>query len=159
MIGDQRVTLDLTSAQLNDVLQTITAIDLNGGRITGAVYNSTTPVEQQLRALPLSLGERPTEQDLYNALRGARVEVTGSGSAFTGRILSLEARTSPNKEGQTDGDHHVLTVVAETGATRTLLLSPSTTVRLLDSSLRTDLNTYLRLLGAPTGPKAYAISR
>ena len=48
--GDQSVTLDLTSAQLNDVLQTITAIDLDGGRITGAVYNSTTPLEQQLQS-------------------------------------------------------------------------------------------------------------
>ncbi len=146
--GDQSVTLDLTSAQLNDVLQTITAIDLNGGRITGAVYNSTTPVEQQLRALPLSLGERPTEQDLFNALRGARVEVTGSGSAFTGRVLSFESRRTPEKPDQTDTDRYVLTVVAEAGATRTLLLNPSTTVRLLDSSLRTDLNTYLQLLGA-----------
>jgi hypothetical protein len=72
--GDESVTIDLTSSQLNDVLQSLTAIDLNGGRITGASYNSTTPLDQQLRALPLSLGEEPTQQDLYNSLRGARVE-------------------------------------------------------------------------------------
>jgi len=44
--GDEAVTIDLTSAQLNDVLQSLTAIDLNGGRITGASYNSTTPLDQ-----------------------------------------------------------------------------------------------------------------
>jgi hypothetical protein len=38
--GDEAVTIDFTSAQLNDVLQSLTAIDLNGGRISGANYNS-----------------------------------------------------------------------------------------------------------------------
>ncbi len=42
--GDQSVTIDFTSAQLNDVLQSLTAIDLGGGRVSGAGYNSTTPL-------------------------------------------------------------------------------------------------------------------
>jgi hypothetical protein len=145
--GDESVTIDLTSAQLNDVLQSLTAIDLNGGRITGASYNSTTPLDQQLRALPLSLGEEPTQQDLYNSLRGARVEVTGSGAAFTGRILSLEDRvvSGGNDENKTAVARRFLTVVSDAG-TRTLELTPATTVRLLDTGLRADLNTYLELL-------------
>ena len=73
--GSQSVSIDFTTAQLNDVLQSLTAIDLDGGRIAGAGYNSTTPLEQQLKALPLALGEDPTAIDLYNAIRGARVEV------------------------------------------------------------------------------------
>jgi hypothetical protein len=146
--GDEAVTIDLTSAQLNDVLQSLTAIDLNGGRITGASYNSTTPLEQQLRALPVSLGEEPTQQDLYNALRGARVEVTGAGGSFNGRILSLETRTVPtgNDESKLASERRFLTVVADTGATRTLELTTATTVRLLDATLRSDLNSYLELL-------------
>jgi hypothetical protein len=149
--GDEAVTIDLTSAQLNDVLQSLTAVDLNGGRITGASYNSTTPLEQQLRALPLSLGEEPTQQDLYNSLRGARVEVTGSGAAFTGRILSLEEHTvqgavpGVSDESKPALQRRFLTVVSD-GGTRTLELTPATTVRLLDTALRSDLNTYLELL-------------
>jgi hypothetical protein len=145
--GDQAVTIDLTSAQLNDVLQSLTAIDLNGGRITGASYNSTTPLDQQLRALPLSLGEEPTQQDLYNTLRGARVEVTGPGAAFTGRILSLESRSVPSggDEAKPTPERRFLTVVSDAG-TRTLELTPATTVRLLDAGLRGDLTTYLELL-------------
>jgi hypothetical protein len=146
--GDEAVMIDLTSAQLNDVLQSLTAIDLNGGRITGASYNSTTPLDQQLRALPLSLGEEPTQQDLYNSLRGARVEVTGAGGGFSGRILSLESRTLPaaNDESKVGAERRFLTVVADTGATRTLELTSATTVRLLDTTLRGDLNIYLELL-------------
>lgn len=147
--GDEAVTIDLTSAQLNDVLQSLTAIDLNGGRITGASYNSTTPLEQQLRALPLSLGEEPTQQDLYHSLRGVQVEVTGAGGGFSGRILSLETRTVPaaNDESKVGPERRFLTVVADTGATRTLELTTATTVRLLDTTVRGDLNTYLELLG------------
>ncbi|MCU1252507.1 MAG: hypothetical protein JWQ49_5536 [Edaphobacter sp.] len=147
--GDEAVTIDLTSAQLNDVLQSLTAIDLNGGRITGASYNSTTPLEQQLRALPLSLGEAPTQQDLYDSLRGARVEVTGAGGGgFSGRIISLETRALPagNDESKRESERRFLTVVADAGATRTLELTSATTVRLLDTRLRGDLNTYLELL-------------
>ena len=146
--GDQTVGLDLTSSQLNDVLQTLTAIDLGGGHITGANYNSTTPLAQQLGTLPLSLGEQPSMEQLYAALRGARVEVTGSGAAFTGRILSLEIVDAQSGEDKNKSvvEQNLLTVVADSGATRTLLLTPSTTVRLLDAGLRTDLNTYLELL-------------
>ncbi len=146
--GDQTVTLDLTSTQLNDVLQSITAIDLGGGRITGAGYNSTTPLDQQLRALPLSLGEQPTQQDLFGALRGTRVEVTGAGAPFTGRILTLEVRlTSVSQDPSRPFlDRRFLTVFGDTGATRTLELTSATIVRLLDAPLRTDLSTYLELL-------------
>ena len=145
--GDGAVTIDLTSAQLNDVLQSLTATDLNGGRITGASYNSTTPLDQQLRALPLSLGEEPTQQDLYNALRGTRVEVTGAGATITGRILSLEERSvaGASDESKPMSARRFLTVVSDAG-TRTLELTQATTVRLLDTGLRSDLDTYLELL-------------
>ncbi len=147
--GNQSVRLDLTSAQLNDVLQTLTAVDLGGGHITGANYNSTTPLDQQLQNVPFSLGEQPSQQDLYNALRGARVEVTGSGPVFSGRILSLEIRNAAPAD---DSKEHVaperrmLTVISDAGATRTLELTSTTSVRLLDAGLRTDLNSYLALL-------------
>ena len=56
VIGDAQVSLHLTSAQLNDVLQSLTAIDLGGGHFTGANYNSTTPLAQQLRSLAVESG-------------------------------------------------------------------------------------------------------
>ncbi len=145
--GNAAVRIDLTSAQLNDVLQSLTAIDLGGGHVTGANYNSTTPLDQQLRTLPLSLGEQPSQEDLFNALRGARVEVSGSGAVFTGRILSLEIRPGiPADDGKPAPEHRWLTVIADSGSTRTLEVGPNTVVRLLDPNLRGDLNTYLELL-------------
>jgi hypothetical protein len=38
--GSQDVHIDFTSAQLNDVLKSLTVLDLDGGRISGVDYNS-----------------------------------------------------------------------------------------------------------------------
>ena len=103
--GNERVTIDFTTAQLNDVLQTLTAVDLGGGRVAGAGYNSTTPVEQQLHSLPLSLGTDPTADDFYSAIRGARVEVTSAGAAVTGRILNVELRTTRHQQARERSSH------------------------------------------------------
>ena len=41
--GSQDVHVDFTSAQLNDVLKSLTVLDLSGGRIAGVDYNSEAP--------------------------------------------------------------------------------------------------------------------
>jgi hypothetical protein len=151
--GDQAVTIDFTSAQLNDVLQSLTAIDLNGGRISGAGYNSTTPLEQQLKTLPLALDADPSDVDFYNAIRGARVQVSGPGVSITGRLLSIDLRQpnapSPNPaNAQPTASLRFITVISEAGQTRTVELTPATSVTLLDTSLHTDVTRYLELLAS-----------
>ena len=141
--GDQSVTIDFTSAQLNDVLQSLTAIDLNGGRITGAGYNSATPLDEQLKSLPLALSTAPSDVDFYNAIRGARVELSQRGApSFTGRLLSIDLRPT------TSADHRFVTVVSDSGQTRTVELTPAVSVTLLDTALHTDVTRYLELLAS-----------
>src|SRR5260370_5090740 len=45
--GSQDVHVDFTSAQLNDVLKSLTVLDLSGGRITGVDYNSEAPLARR----------------------------------------------------------------------------------------------------------------
>jgi hypothetical protein len=42
--GAQKVEIGFTSGQLNDVLKSLTVLDLNGGRIAGVGYGSANPV-------------------------------------------------------------------------------------------------------------------
>ena len=70
--GSQDVNVDFTTAQLNDVLKSLTVLDLGKGRITGVSYNSTAPLEQRLGSLRLPVGENPTTAQFLDALRGAR---------------------------------------------------------------------------------------
>jgi hypothetical protein len=149
--GNASVTIDFTSGQLNDVLQSLTAIDLNGGRIAGADYNSTTPLEQQLKNLPLALGTDPTSLDFYGAIRGTRVEVHAGAVSITGRLLGVESRNIASTSGDDSKpqiEHQFITVVSDSGETRTLELTPATSVRLLDTALHTDVTRYLQLLDA-----------
>jgi hypothetical protein len=140
--GSQAVAIDFTTDQLNDVLQSLTAIDLDGGRIVGAGYNSTTPLEQQLKALPLALGEDPTAIDFYNAIRGARVEVHAGAVTATGRMLKIEVLDSGSQEIR------LITVVSDAGEVKTLSLTPTTSVKLLDTDLHRDVARYLQLLAS-----------
>jgi hypothetical protein len=147
--GNQRVTIDFTSPQLNDVLQSLTVLDEGGGRIAGVNYNSTTPLAEQLKTLSLGMNEEPTSTELFAALRGQRVEVIGApGGPINGRLMSVESRSEKSGSGQNGSsvEKFYLTVIAGSGAVRVVELSPTLSVRPTDSSLQGELDRYLQLL-------------
>ena len=45
--GNQVVNIDFTSGQLDDVLKSITALDLTGGRVSSVQYNTTESLEDR----------------------------------------------------------------------------------------------------------------
>src|SRR5579872_3097949 len=100
--GDQTVTIAFTTAQLNDVLKSLTAIDLNGGRITDVSYNSTAPLAQRLNTLQIPLGEKTTTAEFLDALRGAGIEVRNGAVASAGRLLSVETATTTTEDDKRD---------------------------------------------------------
>jgi hypothetical protein len=145
--GNQRVAIDFTSPQLNDVLQSLTVLDEGGGRIGGVNYNSTTPLAEQLKTLSLGMSDDPTSTELFQALRGQRVEVLGGpGGAITGRLMSIESRTEKAGTGDATVDKFYLTLVAGSGAVRVVELTPALSVRPLDGNLQGQLDRYLELL-------------
>lgn len=147
--GNQRVTIDFTSPQLNDVLQSLTVLDEGGGRIAGVNYNSTTPLAEQLKSLSLGMTEDPNSTELFSALRGQRVEVTGApGGPISGRLMSIETRDEKTGSGDSasSAKKFFLTVISGSGAVRVVELTPSLSVRPVDSNLQGQLDRYLELL-------------
>jgi hypothetical protein len=151
--GNQRVAIDFTSPQLNDVLQSLTVLDQGGGRIAAVNYNSTTPLAEQLKSLSLGMTDDPSSTELFQALRGQRVEVTGGpGGPITGRLLSIETRTQKLPATDTDAapgatfEKYYLTLIASSGAVRVIELTPALSVRPLDANLQGQLDRYLELL-------------
>ena len=145
--GNQRVAIDFTSPQLNDVLQSLTVLDEGGGRIAGVNYNSTTPLAEQLKTLSLGMTDDPTSTELFQALRGQRVEVTGGpGGTITGRLLSIESRTEKVGDADTTIEKFYLSIIATSGAVRVIELTPTLSVRPLDANLQGQLDRYLELL-------------
>jgi hypothetical protein len=149
VMGNQRVAIDFTSPQLNDVLQSLTVLDQGGGRIAGVNYNSTTPLAEQLKTLSLGMSDDPTSTELFQALRGQRVEVTSApGGALSGRLMSIESRSVKAGGGDSDAtvDKFYLTLVAASGAVRVVELTPALSVRPIDAALQSQLDRYLELL-------------
>ena len=149
--GNQHVAIDFTSSQLNDVLQSLTILDENGGRIGGVNYNSTTPLAEQLKSLSLAMSDDPSSTELFQALRGQRVEVAGApGGSLTGRLMSIESRSE--KAGDANSttlvDRDYLTIVTTAGAVRVVELTPGLSVRPLDAGLQGQLDRYLELLSS-----------
>jgi uncharacterized protein DUF4139 len=146
--GDQSVAIDFTSSQLNDVLQSLTALDSNGGKVSTVSYNSTTPVKQQLESLALGLKDDADTPTIYRALRGQRVQVAGAGAQFTGRLVNIESHSVTDKSGSTSEDRYYLIVKTDDGALRTAELTDALSVHMLDPSLEKQFASYLEIIGS-----------
>lgn len=146
--GTQDLNIDFTSAQLDDVLNSLTVVDLGKGRITGVRFNSVAPLSERLKALRLPLGEETTRADFLNALRGTRVEVhTGSASAV-GKVLSVETHRTSSASGDRVTEVTVLALITDAGELRSFEVGPATTIRVIDSDLKEEVGRYLNLIGS-----------
>ncbi len=145
--GNQDLTIDFTTAQLNDVLKSLTAVDLGEGKISGVRYNSTAPLDERLKTLRLPFGEQVTRADFLAAMRGARVEVHNGSSTSTGRLLSVEKERRANGKGDFY-DVTEFSIVSDTGEMRNFDLGPSTSVRLAERDLSDEVGRYLNLVGS-----------
>lgn len=145
--GNQEFGIEFTTAQLNDVLKSLTLVDLNGGAINTVRYNSIAPLNEQLKGLQIPLGEDVTSAAFLIALRGTRVEVHAASITASGKIFSVE---TVDKETPSGGTNHVtqLSIVTDSGELRLFELTPGLNVRSADPEIQKDLNRYLNLMGS-----------
>src|SRR5262245_10126554 len=144
---NQTVTIDFTSGQLDDVLKSLTTLDLNGGRVLGISYNSEAELDRRLAALRLPVGPEATRAQMLTALRGARVEVRSGVTRVTGRLLSVEKlqrRLDASAVVMVD----TLSLVTEAGDVQTVALDPGVSVRILEADLNQEIGRYLTLVGS-----------
>ena len=141
--GNQSVAIDFNTAQLNDVLKSLTALDLGDGRVSDVSFNSEAPFAQRLSALTLPVGERTTLPDLLGALRGARLEVRTGDRLISGRLLSVERR--PRKD---EAPRDELTLVTDAGDMRSVELTPAVSVKLAERESAEQVSAYLGLLAS-----------
>ena len=145
--GSQDVHVDFTSAQLNDVLKSLTVLDLSGGKISGVDYNSEAPLARRLATLRLTLGENPTMVNFLGALRGARLEVrSGSSVTTAGKLLSVEKK-SREKDGATT-EWTEISLVSDSGEVRSAEMTPATSVRIAEKDLQVEVGRYLGLIAS-----------
>jgi hypothetical protein len=145
--GTQDLSIDFTTAQLNDVLKSLTAVDLGEGRVSSVRYNSIAPLDERLKSLRLPFGEQITQVEYLTALRGARVEVRSGSATATGRLLSVEK----NRRQRARDDFEDVTsfsIVTDAGEMKNFELGASVSVRIAERELTDEVGRYLSLIGS-----------
>ena len=75
--GTQELSIDFTTAQLNDVLKSLTAVDLGDGRVSSVRYNSIAPLDERLKVAAVafwraSYADRISLRTSRSARRGSQ---------------------------------------------------------------------------------------
>jgi hypothetical protein len=148
--GTEAISIDFSSAQLDDVLNSLTALDLGNGRISGISYNSAAPIGQRLGALQLPVGDRATLSELLAALRGAHLDVRVGDRIIAGRLLGVERRPGGSAPGSASRDW--LTLVGDRGDIRTVELTPAVNIKLAERDSADQVGAYLGLLASTRAP-------
>jgi Carboxypeptidase regulatory-like domain len=145
--GTQDLSIDFTTAQLNDVLKSLTAVDLGDGRVSSVRYNSIAPLDERLKSLRLPFGEQVTQSEYLTALRGARVEVRSGSATANGRLLSVEKIRK--QRGRDDfEDVTTFSIVTDSGEMRNFDLVAGTSVRIAERELTDEVGRYLSLIAS-----------
>jgi hypothetical protein len=142
--GDQDVTVTFTSAQLDDALKSLTALDLGKGQIAGITYNSTAPLAQRLANVSFRLGEKGDRAEFFRSMRGARLEVRTASGVVRGRLLSVDQQDPVY--GSSPDMHTTLMLASDTGQVTSLPMSATSTVKLLDRDISSSVTQYLETL-------------
>jgi hypothetical protein len=148
--GNQTISVPFTSAQLNDVLKTLTILDLNGGRIGSVLYGSPAPLDGQSGQLRLSGADKSSLTEILGALRGARIEIKNAATVMSGRLLSVERKTRMGSGATLEVDY--VSLLTDSGEVRTTEISPGFSFRLLEKGLTSKVEQYLDVFSAGREP-------
>src|SRR5258708_912832 len=145
--GTQDLSIDFTTAQLNDVLKSLTAVDLGDGTVSSVRYNSIAPLDERLKSLRLPFGEQVTQAEYLSALRGAHVEVRSGPTTAVGRLLSVEKIRKQRSKDDFE-DVTSFSIVTDAGEMRSFELGAGGSVRLAEHELTEEVGRYLGLIGS-----------
>lgn len=145
----EEVRLDFNTADMNDVLKSLTVSDATGGRVTSVRYDSNATLEQRLEKYPFQIGGGELLSAFLDGLKGAGIEIKTGDKTVTGIILS--ARAVNMAAGTADYSQRMVseqvTLLRDSGDVANYDLGAISSMRLLDARLQTQLKDYLQTLG------------
>lgn len=139
--GSEALHLDFKARDMNDVLKSMTVLDLSGGSVSAVSYDSTKPLEQLLQEATIRIPESGSLTALLGQIKGARVRVrVGGKEGVEGVIVGLESL--PVVEGKASVVRPFLSLLVG-AALRTFDVLDIAELEFLDEAVRKDLEFYL----------------
>ena len=142
--GDASIELQFKSDEMNDVLKSLTVLDLNGGLISSISYESTKPIEKQLEDIAIRLPDRNSLSGLLSQVKGAKVEIEIGSEKNTGIITGIEEVTK--SLDNTKLTSYLLTILVDGKSLKSYDVFEITSLTFLDENLQTDLAHLLEIL-------------
>jgi hypothetical protein len=142
--GDASIDLSFRASEMNDVLKSLTVLDLNDGVITSISYESTLPVNEQLKDIAIRLPEDNALSGLLSQMQGARVAVEIGQKTVKGIVTGIE--TVKRQTDNTILDSTYVSLLVEGGALQTFEVMEAKQITLLDDNLKKDLQHLLEVL-------------
>src|SRR5687768_13358953 len=99
--GNQQIEFTFKTADINDLLKSLVVQDRGGGLVTAVNYGSPEPISRTLRTFAIDLTEAPTLAEIFQQLRGQRVQVDAPGP-ITGVIVGVEVRRTSVGDKETE---------------------------------------------------------
>jgi hypothetical protein len=142
--GDAAIDLHFKATEMNDVLKSLTVLDLDGGIVSSISYESTRPIERQLEDFSIRLPDSNSLTGLLSQLKGAQVEIEVGGKRHEGAITGVEAFT--HGVGETAVSEHRLALLVDGASLRHVRLLDIKKLTFVDPHLRSDLQHLLDIL-------------
>lgn len=138
--GNATVHLDFRARDMNDVLKSMTVLDLTGGAISAVSYDSTKPLEKLLEEATIRIPAEGSLSALLGQIKGARVRLRVGTEQVEGAILGLERLQIAAEKTRLE---RPFLVVLSGGAVRSFDLIEIRDLAFLDEAVKKDLEFYL----------------
>jgi hypothetical protein len=143
--GQQTVEIVLPSSQLNDVLKSLTILDLAKGQIAGVNYDSAAPVERRLAELPINLSSTNSVVDFLNQVRGTGIEIRTPSGPVSGKLMGAELRNRSGSPGSSSEQIQV-SIFTPGGEVHVIELESAGALKFTSQTFAGDLGRYLDVL-------------
>ncbi len=142
--GDQTIELSFKTDQMNDVLKSLTTLDLDGGGFSALSYDGEQSMGRRLSEIGLRIPDNGAYSAFLDRLKGARVAAKLGSQEVSGAILGIERIDRAVGETLISEPH--LAVLTDAGGLRRLPLVEVNELTLCNASLQRDLQALLEAL-------------
>jgi hypothetical protein len=141
--GNQTIELLFKADQMNDLLKSLTTIDLDGGSFSVLNYESEDPFERRLADINIEIPDKRAISSFLAQLKGTEVTVPRSSGELRGVIVGVE--NVNQKTGDTVTTEPHLAVLAEGCRLLRIPLLEAGEITFLDEVVASDLSKLLQI--------------
>jgi len=138
------IELHFKREQMNDLLKSLTILNLSGGEVGSIVYDSKKTAKQQLSDYAFDLRKGDGLPQVLEQLQGSKIELIIGSTTITGTIVGVETRVT--MENKIKVPLFYLSLMDGNGQLRSFDTNEINGVRFLDQRLQQDIERYLTIL-------------